>query len=240
MITTPTVFILGAGASRPYGFPLASELHAEMLSLLRGKEFLTQEYMGKFAFSEGDSKLLEDLISKGGFISIDQLLSRQMDITKRGAINLSKVLLVRIIAGWEWLQRRHEEKIDRNGRIIPEDDWYNLVFNQAVGSQWGDFIDSDIDFITFNYDRSLEYFLYRHLVGQLSAPEHEVVKLLDQKILHMHGSLGALTMLEDYGKTDVSGKFDLSRSNELKFVFEDSDVKRRPEISLIEKRKWSF
>ena len=36
MIETPTVLILGAGASKPYGYPIGSELKSRIISSLKG------------------------------------------------------------------------------------------------------------------------------------------------------------------------------------------------------------
>ena len=35
LLESPTVFVLGAGASKPYGFPLWKELKAELLDIFR-------------------------------------------------------------------------------------------------------------------------------------------------------------------------------------------------------------
>jgi hypothetical protein len=49
VITTPTTFILGAGASMPYGFPSGENLVTNVIEILRKPKFFHY-----FGFSEGE------------------------------------------------------------------------------------------------------------------------------------------------------------------------------------------
>ena len=40
MITKPTVLVLGAGASNPYGYPLGGELLGDVISMLGNGEYI--------------------------------------------------------------------------------------------------------------------------------------------------------------------------------------------------------
>jgi hypothetical protein len=54
-----------------------------------------------------------------------------------------------------------------------------------------EFTKNKISMITFNYDRSLEFFLQRSLMNYFNIPKRESYKLLENiPIIHVHGMLG--------------------------------------------------
>ena len=53
MITTKTVFVLGAGASKPYGLPVGSELCQSVIKEFEGDTDEKKEFLKLTPFSEG-------------------------------------------------------------------------------------------------------------------------------------------------------------------------------------------
>jgi hypothetical protein len=55
------------------------------------------------------------------------------------------------------------------------------------------FTKNEVSFVTFNYDRALEHFLYTTLSATFGASENDVGRVLSQlPFIHLHGRLGHL------------------------------------------------
>jgi hypothetical protein len=89
-------------------------------------------------------------------------------------------------------------------QTLIDDDWYAYLFNILTESitRLEDVGKLPISFITFNYDRSLEYFLTAYLVSNFPSESftavREVVKQIE--ILHVYGRLDKLPTEEEYGR----------------------------------------
>tara|TARA_Y100000310_G_C20471832_1_gene710445 strand:- start:143 stop:922 length:780 start_codon:yes stop_codon:yes gene_type:complete len=95
----------------------------------------------------------------------------------------------------------NENEVVFDGRN-PTSSWYHSLFNVMLdGTHWENF-SNDVYFVTFNYDRSLEYFFFRSLKNTYTKlGVDELYKIMQNlKIVHVHGKLGSL-MWE--GKTDL-------------------------------------
>lgn len=71
-------------------------------------------------------------------------------------------------------------------------DWYDYLFNHFIHKSSVD----DIEFpviITFNYDRSLEYYLFGAIKSAYNLNIEKTTEVMNRlKIIHIHGSLGPL------------------------------------------------
>ncbi len=69
---------------------------------------------------------------------------------------------------------------------------YQYLFN-TLNTSWEGFATNKVSFITFNYDRSLEQYMYISLKNSYGKTDEECSELLSSiPIVHVHGSLGAL------------------------------------------------
>ena len=66
MITMPTVFILGAGASKPYGYPTGSELKNIILRNLEGEPISGYSSWSKLGFEASDLQEFRDALFYSG------------------------------------------------------------------------------------------------------------------------------------------------------------------------------
>lgn len=72
------------------------------------------------------------------------------------------------------------------------DDWYRFIVHKLVyGCQESaDLLKNDVRFITFNYDTSLEYHLFKALMAMDMLKSSDVEKFLaDDRIIHVYGSV---------------------------------------------------
>lgn len=196
MITQPTVFILGAGASAPYGYPTGAGLKnmicsdsTELLNLLNPtndnqKKTLTKIMENSNEFVQRYSASPVDLI--------DSFLEANADdnsLTQAGRILIALSILFaekrsRFLRGI----RKENQKLD----------WYKNLFElmyKGLKGPYGylDFKKNRVDFITFNYDRSLEYFLYNHgllsTYKAIAATDCRPLDLIPFKFTHVYGKI---------------------------------------------------
>ena len=59
MITHPTVFILGAGASKPYGFPTGKELRVQIITEFVNENIFVEAQMPEYLALRGHKKILK-------------------------------------------------------------------------------------------------------------------------------------------------------------------------------------
>lgn len=84
-------------------------------------------------------------------------------------------------------------------------EWYEYLF-QHMADLHGEFPDNKLSVITFNYDRSLEYFLLLALKHSYGLGEREAVSLLDTiPLIHVYGQLGKPDFLSPEGRGYAPG-----------------------------------
>jgi len=179
VIAYPTVFVLGAGASMPYGFPSGAELLAEAKrysadSLL--KSTCERMPMGAVRSFAQMLKLSQDE-------SLDALLEHRPE---------SDVKVGKLFMAAQLLSKEHDD-MNGNPRGRP---WFNYLFTRMAErvDSIGNFVEQNkVTFVTYNYDRLLEYKLTNGLHTHYTAPVAECAKALEHiKVIHLHGSLGTL------------------------------------------------
>jgi hypothetical protein len=172
MIATPTVLVLGAGASVHCHYPLGRQLVCDLCELRErfdqplppqwGQE-IVRRFLRKLSYSDPSS--------------IDAFLERH---PQDGA--LGKYLIAQ--------QLKKNEKIDA---LFPPNDagWYRYVFGQLLVNGEPRFKENALTVVTFNYDRSLEAYLYVRLQAEYNLDEEAALEILNQlSIIHVHGILG--------------------------------------------------
>jgi hypothetical protein len=210
MISKKTVFVLGAGASKPFGFPTGFELREQICSLLSLRSSAT------IILEEGgyipDSRFTNFVNSflKSGLNSIDAFLSRNANYADFGTAAIAACLMT----------KENYSTLYAAGGTLGNSDWYGLLWNCLV-DQVVDIkelrVKNDISFITFNYDRSLEAFLLQAAISSFSlgaAGASEVCKQI--KIYHMYGSFGDFDWQDHlpYGLPDDR----LTRNHKLRYA----------------------
>lgn len=125
MITERAVFVLGAGASKPYGYPTGAELRNEICSnfvnqyhanVLRGESSHTHREM-RLRSVRG----FTETFFKSSTKSIDLFLSRNPDFAEFG-----KLAIIASILDAEAKSTFREEMPK------PDQDWYSHLFNRMT------------------------------------------------------------------------------------------------------------
>ncbi len=178
MIERSIVLILGAGASKPYGFPL-------------GRELVTK-------VSEDDSIGMRNLMAYMGVsVTDDEDFRRELRYSRRGSVDAflehrSSFTSAGIAAIAYFIsQAERDDSLFRPG--IPSD-WYQyffqLLFDDAGFHTVGN---NRVSVLTYNYDRSFEYSLLHALSSSYGASLSACREvMMDIPVLHLHGQLGPL------------------------------------------------
>ena len=120
---------------------------------------------------------------------------------------------------------------DRNKtKVFNSSDWYGYIWRKLT-SHWNiaDFTKNQVSFITFNYDRSLEKFLYNTLKHTYGRTEQETMQAFYSiPIIHVHGSLGDAVSLgkksaPDYGAGFSTSTDLLASANNIKIIHDQMD-----------------
>jgi hypothetical protein len=181
-----TVIVLGAGASKPYGFPLGEELREGVATNLipRGTTL-------RYCEIDADRlKQFHNILVDGDFSTLDDLLETRDDFRDVGVHAIAVTML----------------PLEKHQKIFPLKDWYKNLFDILnFGSEQTDA--SWLTIVTLNYDRSLEYTLSTYSELRFNPAVQEVAKkkLNSIKIIHAHGSLGEYPKVP-YGIPDENPK----------------------------------
>lgn len=181
MIENPTVFVLGAGASIPYGLPSGVQLRNIICEAAAGiSSNLSNSLSNHTGILRTDIHKFALEFQRSSQISIDSFLARRTEFAEIGKYCIAV----------ELCQRENPDVL----RQIPnDDDWYSLLWEALTrdASTVRDVRSNRVQFVTFNYDRSLEHFLFestKYTYGVSDEDALTTVKSLG--ILHVYGVLG--------------------------------------------------
>jgi hypothetical protein len=191
MIETPTVFVLGAGASSPYGFPTGAGLRADIIKTIRASDGGPLLQLG---FDETDFRRFTDALEKSATNSVDAFLENRAEFRELGKLAIAWRLIMReqekIL--YDFRYRRYFPDLYQNVPESFEDEWYSYFVDQlATETTFDKFHKNCITIITFNYDRSFEHFLLNALKERYGKSDDEAAgELRKLAIIHVYGSLG--------------------------------------------------
>lgn len=184
MIEEETVLVVGAGASKAFGFPIGRHLRDEIYITLKNRS-------NKILNELTTSNVLRSFMEKLTYApeeSIDAFLEHETD---EKIIELGKIAIAAILLPYEKEETLFNNFIDKDeGK--ENFNWYRYLWNQMKTS-FDDF-EKNLSIITFNYDRSLEYYLYTVLKHKYPGKKDADYKnKLDSiPIIHIYGKLGFL------------------------------------------------
>jgi len=184
MIQTPTVFVLGAGASADFHFPIGKDLVQAVVNNLRTTTQVREQIL-ESGFSVKDIEDFSDALRFSAEWSIDAFLEKRPSFMNIGKSAMAAVLI---------LKESTEQVFNPLGGF----NWMQYLVGKMQGSSFEGFANNRVTFVTFNLDRVLEHYLCTVLKNAWGKEEHEVGALLKQiPIIHLHGQLGFLPWQSD-------------------------------------------
>ncbi|THD42848.1 MAG: hypothetical protein E7774_14435 [Bradyrhizobium sp.] len=178
MLTKKTVFVLGAGASAPFNFPIGSALSDQIVSQLHpgnGPYNLLQQFS---LFSEREIVFFRETFFQSGKNSIDAFLEHRSNFMEIGKAAIAAVLIPR----------------EQNSTVFSYDsqNWLRYVYNQ-MSTTFDEFGENQVSFVTFNYDRVVEHFLFTSIMNSYGKDADACLAVMNRiPVVHLHGRLGYL------------------------------------------------
>lgn len=189
MITKPTLFILGAGASIPYGFPSGASLR-EQICLVAQNQAIFNHIAAVSNFTGltyPDIKDFAECFMWSGLSSIDTFLGRRTEFSEVGKAVIASILIP-------------QEQVTRFNHRDNKGDWYFALWNSLVSnvSSLDELAQNQVQIFTFNYDRSLEKYLHTSIIHTFNTSVEEALDALKYfNIHHVYGSLGKYGLVDD-------------------------------------------
>jgi hypothetical protein len=213
------VFVVGAGASTVYGLPTGESLKSKVADKLIEIERKRQKH---FVFEEDvEFRIFAERLQSPMVASIDLLMKTYSDIPEyKPVIEKCKSFISEII-----LESESIVKTKTN-----ESHWLEHVFKsifQSIGNDPSKLSESNIKFITFNYDRLIEHKLFEALTAlfptyQREKAEVEVQNFSENSIVHVYGSINKYTV-STFGYNESSSMI-REGSNNIKIIGERCDL----------------
>jgi hypothetical protein len=227
MIDKRTVFVLGAGASCPYGYPSGAQLRKQIC--LEKDDY--REYLNTYYRYPDDAKSHEpwerfeafaDKFLKSDTESIDLFMARNRDLTPAG----------KYIIAFEMFAAERESHFRE--QAVEGQDWYSYLFRHLAKGVVSEGELSELPwemvaFITFNYDRSLEHFLYEGVrYSFTNLPVHRLFPLLKRiTITHVYGQIAPLEWQNPAHYVDyapqISEALLQKAANSIKTIYEEEE-----------------
>ncbi len=213
MIKTKILLILGAGASAPFGFPLGRGLRNEIWNMLapppsppakgqkvigfyqptKNLQFLMEA--GRSTDRDCDLDYIQEFreaMLKSGRFSVDAFLEHRSD--DFGTVGKRAIVIA--------LRQYEDPKIFERLTKENENNWYELLVEALIEDvpfeKFSELSGKNLAIVTFNYDRSLEYYLHERLIHNYGITSTEAAEKINEiEIIHVHGKLGDLPWQKD-------------------------------------------
>jgi hypothetical protein len=173
------VFVLGAGSSAVFDFPVGQTLCQQVCSYVRVSGLLGRLLRDYTDFGENEIVRFCDELLMSAQPSVDAFLEHRQEFLDLGKAAMAVILIREEISSKLW------------GFV--EANWMRYLFSRLGAPPFERFHEIPVSFITFNYDRSLEHFLCTTLQNRYGKTEAQCAAVLERiPIIHLHGRLGYL------------------------------------------------
>jgi hypothetical protein len=184
MISEPTVFIIGAGASGEYGFPLGQALVKRILVHMAGTNTTIHRAMNLAGLDPRGLELFRDRLRGADAESIDTFLEgNEEPFVRVGKAAIAYAIL------------EAEERCRREGLLIeasPSDHWLRYIWSTLRSGCTASTLDHNrATFISYNYDRVLESYLQQVIANSFNLDSAGAAQLRERAvpIIHLHGQI---------------------------------------------------
>ena len=188
MITHPTTFVVGAGASNDYGLPTSATLRQKAQSLTPQHEAYQLLLSTRLCRPKQLNTILDDLRHQGTS-SIDEFLFARQD--DEVTMQVGRALIALLLA----TDFPKVKSPDTLGAGAP--DWLGYIIDrmQSGAKDCEAFAqgNAEVRFVTFNFDSIIEQRLEKALRnlyrGTAEAKLREAINAVHRQVIHVHGKL---------------------------------------------------
>lgn len=193
------VIILGAGASMPYKFPSGESLYHIVKEEVENyvKEYFNNPRVIKYDSQEllNDAESFSSALKSAEGVSIDKFVNLNRKFEKIGKRAIATAII----------KSENIANLPIENRNV-SDNWYSYIFKKMIeglntADELLEIYKNRISFITFNYDRSLENYLFQNLNGLLKnsgKSQEEIIECTKKiDIAHVYGQIGLLSWQAD-------------------------------------------
>lgn len=184
MIRQRIVFVIGAGASHPYGFPLGTGLVDATVTGTGAIANRLCTVLMEAGNDYGHIRAFHTDLAASRPRSIDQFLRRRPEYATVGKQAIVQQLLLC-------------EDASVVAQCKSDADWLTYLTSTVLcGETLDDVLANNVTFVTFNFDRLLEFRLTTWLSSTYGVSVDLVADILRKfGVIHVHGKLGALPWL---------------------------------------------
>jgi len=202
MIVKPTVLVLGAGASQPYGFPTGPRLARLVCNKLEEaapasgdtidtpfSRALLSTYL-KQGFSHAFFREFWMAFRYSGCAGLDEFVQPQGN---RRFLDLAKAGMIELLVAQEI-----DQNLAQDDETFHQVDWCTYLFRLMRTAEADLFQHNRVRVITFNFDRSFERRLFLLLRDGYGLSDHDAGATRGAiQVLHLHGRLGGEKWLNE-------------------------------------------
>lgn len=194
--------MLGAGASHAYGFPLGADLRDDIIRSARDPSYYPS-VIKSYGIKPDEYREMIAVMPKVPTYSIDAFLERRPEFMDAGKKMIAIHLLQREVSGRMFHDIIGVRVAARKGKnSSPVEDWYQYLFNRLASHAPEEFRANQLVVVTFNYDRSLEHYLFESVKEWFKLDDDKTRHMMSSiEFIHLYGSLGKLPWQD--GQLDV-------------------------------------
>ena len=184
----------------PYGFPSGADLRAAICQTANSQTWLFQLLNQTAGITAGEIQSFAKTFWRSSILSIDSFLAKRLEFTEIGKLAIATYLC-------------HFENPDFVFAENNQDHWYRGLWNVLVEdvSNINELPQNKIKFISFNYDRSLEYFLHEATKNTFGVHDVHAKSAWSQLgIMHIYGMIGEFNYQPTSGTRTYSRAEDAS------------------------------
>lgn len=207
MLHRPTTFVIGAGASRDFGFPVGSGLADKIASDLNLNFEYNRLTSGSLQIYEATKRAIEGISNQVAFDLCHQIrkglvhydsIDDYVEAASNNNVSIAaKISIFEVIGLAERKSSLAQLGTHENSKFIAglRESWpaqlLRLALRVVKHTDISGLFES-ISIISFNYDRSLEHYLYWALKDLGFADEVVIEAMSSLEVLHPYGTLGYL------------------------------------------------
>ena len=160
-----------------FQYPSGRSLKGDVINMTNNPGSDAYRTLQGFGHSSSYIQEFHDALRFSGRPSVDAFLEHRTAFMDVGKASMALALVI------------HEHKASLFSGVT---NWYDHLF-QRMSDSFSDFTENRLAVVTFNYDRSLETYLFEALKNAYGQTDEAVADVIDRiQIIHVHGQLADL------------------------------------------------